>query len=229
MRQDSHCWSHFRQPKAMVVAAAISALLATSWTLWPQANPSAKISVASVDVPVVMHTDGGRLEVATVEVTESFIFEAAPRTFLGMDLGRTVSQVQVRVVYRFHIEMSKEWPIRFKESIAVVEAGEIKPTLPVAFDTETMVKVTSSGWGRFDKHENLAALELRMTPELKKRAAGYRTLAVDSARRSVGDFVRNWLIKNRHWQGGSAQSVQVYFPGETPPSGMTSQPTNALH
>lgn len=229
MRPDSPHVRHLWQPSAMVVAAAISGLLATSWVLWPHANPRAKMSVASANVPVVMHTSGGTLEVATVEVTESFMFEAAPRTFLGMNLGRTVSHLQVKVVYRFHIEMVKEWPIRFKDSSAVVEAGEIKSTLPVAFDTETMVKVTSSGWGRFDKHENLAALELRMTPELEKRAAGYRTLAVDSARRSVGDFVRNWLIKDRHWQRGSAQSVQVCFPGETPPSGMTSQPTNPLH
>lgn len=229
MRPDSFIRHLSRQPKSVVVGAALAALLAASWILWPHAKPSAKMSVASANVPVVMHTSGGLLEVATIEVTESFRFEAAPKTFLGLDLGQTVSHVQVRVIYRFHIEMAKEWPIRFKDSSAVVEAGEIKPTLPVAFDTETMVKETSSGWGRFDKHQNLAELELRMTPELEKRAAGFRTLAVDSARRSVGDFVRTWLIKERHWQRGSAQSVQVCFPGETLPSGMTSQPTDQLH
>lgn len=157
MRSDFPHWRHLRQPKAAVVGAAITALLAISWILWSHVNPSANCLV-------VMHTSGGRLEVATVEVTKSFSFEATPRTFLGMDLGRTISHVQVKVVYRFHIEIAKKWPIRIKNSSAVVEAGEIKPTLPVAFDTETLVKETSSGWGRLDKYENLAELELLTVP-----------------------------------------------------------------
>lgn len=135
-----------------------------------------------------------------------------------------MSHVQTKVVYRFHIEMAKEWPIRFQGTTAVVEAGEIKPTLPVAFDTATMEKQTKSGWARFDKHKNLDELERRMSPELEKRAHGYKALALESARKSVGDFVRTWLVKEQHWQQGATYSVQAVFPGEPSPSGTTARP-----
>jgi len=51
------------------------------------------------------------------------------------------------VVYRYHIDMAKEWPIRLQSNAAVVEAGEIRPTLPVAFDISTMQKETHGADG----------------------------------------------------------------------------------
>ena len=213
-----------RQRLTISIGALLVAVLGLIWLFWPKAKPSGSMTVATMDVPVVMHTSGGRLEVATVTATEGFKFDAPPKTLLGVDLGRTVSHVQTKVVYRFHIEMVKEWPIRFLGTTAVVEAGEIKPTLPVAFDTSTMQKQTKSGWARFDKHENLDELEHRMSPELEKRAHGYNGLALESARKSVGDFVRTWLVKEAQWKQGTDHAVQVVFPGEPVPSGTTTQP-----
>ena len=212
---------------AVATAAAAALLVLAGWVLWPKDKPQGRVSVTSADVPVVMHTSGGRLEVATVTATEIFRRDAPPSTFLGIDLGNTVSQVRVKVVYRYHIEMAREWPIRFRGAAAVVEAGEMKPTLPVAFDTATLEKETRSGWGRFDKHQNLDELERRMTPELDRRAEGYKSLALEAARRSVGDFVRTWLIKERLWPAGTTTSVQVVFPGEPAPAETTARPASA--
>ena len=131
-----------RQRYTLIALVAIVALFALGWLLWPSEKPTGKLSSAILDVPIVMHTAGGRLEVATVTATEAFQFEAPPQSFLGIDLGKTVSHVQAKVVYRYHIDMAKEWPVRFQGSSAVVEAGDIKPTLPVAFDTSTMQKET---------------------------------------------------------------------------------------
>jgi hypothetical protein len=58
----------------------------------------------------------------------------------------------------------------------MVEAGEIKSTQPVAFDTSTMQKETRSGWASSDKHENLADLERPLSPELELRSHGYTTV-----------------------------------------------------
>jgi hypothetical protein len=123
------------------------------------------ISGASASVPIVMHTSGGRLEVATATAKETFKL-ADPKELLGVSLGTTVSHVQVNVVYRYHIEMAKEWPIKLAEKIAIVEAGEIKADLPVAFDTRTMEKHTASGWARFNKQENLDELERSLSAQL---------------------------------------------------------------
>jgi len=198
----------------LVIAAVLAAVLL--WLLRPDEQAPTQPSGASVDVPVVMHTSGGRLEVATITATEAFKLDAPPKKLLGIDLGQTFSHIQVKVVYRFYIDMAKEWPIRLNGMTAVVEAGEIKPSLPVAIDTTTMEKQTRSGWARFDKHQNLDRLEQLLSPELEKRAYGYKKLALDSARQSVADFVRTWLIKEQRWQQGLPTTVQVLFPGETP-------------
>ena len=213
-----------RQRLASAIGALLFAALALTWLFWPKQKPTGQMIVATLDVPVVMHTSGGRLEVATVTAREAFTFDAPPKMLLGVDLGKTASHVQAQVVYRFHIEMAKEWPIRFLGTTAVVEAGEIEPTVPVAFDTSTMHKQTKSGWARFDKHENLDELERRMSPELEKRAHAYKGLALESARKSVGDFVRTWLVKEADWKEGAGYAVKVVFPGEPLPSETTNRP-----
>ena len=189
-------------------------ILLLGWMLWPSAKPRPVVSGGPLEVPVVMHTSGGRLEVATVTVTESFKLTAPAKSFLGIDLGETVSQIQAKVVHRFYIEMAKEWPVRFKGTTAIIEAGEIKPTLPVAFDTSTLEKYTTNSWARFDKQANLAELEKRMSPELEKRSYGYRALALPYARKSVADFAKTWLAKDPSWKALNITEIKVLFPGE---------------
>lgn len=176
--------------------------------------PSEKYTTASASVPLVMHTSGGRLEVATVTVTEAFKL-ANPKELLGIDLGTTVSQIQVPVIYRYFIEMAKEWPITPAGQSVMVQAGEIKTQLPVAFDTRTVEKYTTSGWARFNKTENLKKLERSLSPLLEARAPGYKKLALESARKSVSDFVTTWLLKHHPLPDGTAPRVQVFFPGES--------------
>ena len=211
----------------LIGLVAIVALFALVWLLWPSGKPTGTLSSATVDVPIVMHTSGGRLEVATVTAIEAFQLEAPPQSVLGIDLGRTVSHVQVKVVYRYHIDMAKEWPVRFQRNAAVVEAGAIQPTLPVAFDTSTMQTQTWSGWARFDKHENLAQLERRMSSELERRSRGYMHLALPAARQTIGAFVQNWLSRQRPWQSREIKEVKVVLPGDPPVSGITLRPTPA--
>jgi hypothetical protein len=175
-------------------------------------------SVVATEKPVVMRTKGGLLEVATVRALERFTREDS-RDFWGLDLGTTVSQIQVPVTYRFHIEMAREWPIEVRGRTAVARAPAIKPSLPVAFDTTLMEKYTKAGWARFNKEENLAALERSMTPTLAERASGdaYRGLAEDAARRTIAEFITTWLLKETDWKRDPAHKVVVLFPGEKPP------------
>jgi hypothetical protein len=172
-------------------------------------------SVSASGLPVVMRTPGGLLEIATVTVHERFK-RTDTKEFWGIPLGTTVSIIQVPVVYRYHIEMAKEWPIQLNGHTAVVRAGEVKPSLPPAIDTSRMEKYTQSGWARFNKDENLALLEKSITPELQARAhnAGIRQLAVDAGRQTVREFVTTWLLKEQGWKRDADHKVVVLFPGE---------------
>ncbi len=203
---------------AVVAAAAIA--LGIGWVAERIDGDKREVrsTLVAPEKPVVMRTKGGLLEVATVRALERFTREDS-RDFWGIDLGTTVSQIQAPVTYRFHIEMAREWPIEIRGRTAIARAPAIKPSLPVAFDTTLMEKYTRAGWARFNKEENLEALERSMTPMLAERAAGeaYRGLAEDAARKTIAEFITIWLLKETDWKRDPLYKVVVLFPGEKPP------------
>ncbi|CAM5797799.1 hypothetical protein RFUL19S_04981 [Rhizobacter fulvus] len=142
-----------------------------------------------------------------------------------LPLGRTKSHVQASVTYRYYIEMEKKWPVSISGKTAVVRSPEIKPSLPVAFDTATVEKYTESGWARFDKNENLRELEKTMTGQLQARALSpqYDQIVRDAARVTVKSFVATWLLGTRQWGTEPEYRVIVIFPGEPAPE-MTAKP-----
>lgn len=202
---------------ALGAAALVGAGLVLSRFVDPDRR-EVRSTLVAPEKPVVMRTKGGLLEVATVRALERFTREDS-RDFWGIDLGTTVSQIQVPVTYRFHIEMAREWPIELRGRTAIARAPAIKPSLPVAFDTAAMEKYTRAGWARFNKEENLEALERSMTPTLAERASGeaYRGLAEDAARRTIAEFITTWLLKETDWKRDPLHKVVVLFPGEKPP------------
>lgn len=180
-------------------------------------KPSAPVTGG---LPVVMTTDGGRLEVSTVTVYERFKRADALRLF-GMDIPGTTSDthVQLRVVYRYYIDMEKAWPLqRLEGGRWLVRAGAVRPSLPVAFDTRDLEVYTDKGWLRLDAQRNLTELLRTVSPELEARAKSpaYLQLATDAGRKAVADFVRTWLLQARQVPDAGQAKVTVLFPGETP-------------
>ncbi|MBK9246097.1 MAG: hypothetical protein IPM30_14885 [Burkholderiales bacterium] len=161
-----------------------------------------------------MPTAGGRLEVAAVAAREAFARSDPRVLFALVDLGTTVSEVRVDAVYRFHIGMEKAWPLRIVGKTCLVRAGAVRPTLPVAFDTSTVERRTASGWARFDKRENLEALERSLTQQLADRAPIYRQSAQEAGRAVVAEFVAEWLLRERHWVRDPEHRVVVLFDDE---------------
>ena len=203
-----------------IVIAAAAIALGLGWLAQRLDGDKREVrsSIVAPEKPVVMRTRGGLLEVATVRALERFTREDS-RDFWGIDLGTTVSEIQVPVTYRFHIEMAREWPIEVRGRTAIVRAPALKPSLPVAFDTTLMEKYTRAGWARFNKEENLEALQRSMTPTLAARASGdaYRGLAEDAGRKTIAEFVTIWLLKETDWKRDPAHTVVVLFPGEARP------------
>jgi hypothetical protein len=208
---------------ALMAICAIAAIAAAGWFTYSKYLPGAastiETSLVAPEVPVVMRTAGGLLEIAAVKVYERFT-RSDRKEFWGIDLGTTVSQIQVPVLYRYHIALEKEWPVSIRGKTALVNAGAVKASLPVAFDTAAMEKQTQSGWARFNKDENLALLERSITPQLQERAQSdrYRLLAIEAGRQTVAEFVTTWLLKEQKWKRDPEYQVIVLFPGESLPS-----------
>jgi hypothetical protein len=168
------------------------------------------------DPPVVSTTPGGLLEAATMRMVEDF-YKSDRRTWWGIYLGETVSHIQVAATYRYAVPLADPaWEIVTHGPICVVIAPDVRPSLPVAIDTGTMLEKTESGWARFDKQLNLEELRRSLSTELENRAndAARAALARDASRRTIGEFVEHWLAMRGQWHPGVFSAVKVYFPDE---------------
>lgn len=205
---------------AILVALAVASLALTStWRRDRQPPPSPTITTSSHSERfVVMPTAGGQLEIATVRVSETFTRSDSKLLFDFLDLGTTVSEVRVDAVYRFHIGMAKAWPLRVVGRTCLVRAGAVRPTLPVAFDSATIERRTSSGWARFDRAENLRLLESSLTALLAERAPLYAARAREAGRALVAEFVLEWLVREQQWRRDPEHRVVVVFDDEPGPA-----------
>lgn len=162
-----------------------------------------------------MHTNGGLLEVSTINVSERFESSKA-HSFLGAHLGNTATQIRVPVVYRYHIELAPEWKIRLRDKMFIVIAPPVKPSLPVAIQTTAIEKQSSGVWSVLTGNTLLDKLERSISPVLASRAVSpkYVRLQREASRKTVKEFVAKWLITQERWKLASAYPIQVYFADE---------------
>lgn len=206
---------------AAVVALVASIVAIVLWMFWPPTSPSADgqdwTAAWVSDPPVVETTPGGLLEVATLRMTEDF-YKSDRLTWWGIYLGETVSQVQVAATYRYGVPLSDPaWTIVTRGLVTVVVAPELQPSLPVAIDTATLREHTQNGWARFDKEVNLQELRRSVSETLAARASDptRAVLVREAGRRTIAEFVEQWLIGRSEWTSDVFSSVKVYFAGET--------------
>ena len=90
----------------------------------------------------------------------------------------------------------------------------VRPTLPPAINTGLMEKQGENGWARFDKNQRLDELERDMTGMLVKHAKSqaHLNLVREQCRKSVAEFVKNWLIQKSQWTN-TFDAIVVVFPG----------------
>lgn len=172
-------------------------------------------------VTEIISTNGDALEVATMETDETLTkFDMKTALNEVVYLGTTISEIRTPVVYRYHIRLSDPWQLRAVQGGFVVHAPSLRPSLPPSIRTEGMEKKSEAGWLRFNAAENLAALEKELTPALEKRAGNpaHINLVRETARKSVVEFVKKWLLKDSRDSAESAGFITVIFPDEPEPA-----------
>lgn len=180
-----------------------------------------KVQTASIlllqetDIPVTFRTEGGLLEVAGMTKYENLLREDNLRWWF-VSWGTTVSQIRVEATYRYHVKLSGTWRVRIKDSLCIVEAPKLEPTLPVAIDTEKTVHKTERGWARFNEDENLELLRKSVSGKLKEMALRpeYLNLVRESARKTVEEFIETWLLQENLWEVSEWHMIKVVFPDE---------------
>lgn len=199
--------------------SALAAIVVALFLVWPRPVAPAGRDWSAVwrsEPPVVSTIPGGLLETATLRMSEHF-YRSDSRTWWGIHLGTTVSQIEATAVYRYGVPLDDPaWQVVTRGAVAVVVAPDLRPGLPVAIDTATLRERTESGWARFDERVQLDALRRSLSAELEGRAGDPArvALAAEASRRTIAEFVEHWLLARGEWRPGVFSSVKVYFAGE---------------
>lgn len=181
-------------------------------------------------LPTLTREKGGRLELATLTATETFSRTDNLTTAWGwLDLGTTVSEIRVPATYRYYLRLQGDWRLDVHSNICIVYPPSIHPTLPPAFNTLRMEKRSDRGWARFNADEQMAQLEKDITATLATYAGDKRHLDMvrEDCRKTVAEFVRDWLLREQQWRDDRFNSIKVIFPDEqkTLPAPKDTQPT----
>lgn len=200
----------------LVLALVLSGLGFYVYKLYPRINQSSKTSTTQGTELISIRTAGGTMEVAALKTTERFI-RTDTKNFGGISLGETISQINVPVYYRYHINLAEAMPVACNaQKICIVHVNELQATLPVAFDSTKMEKYTANGWARFNKNHNLLLLEQSITPVLATRAElnHYKQQAQELGRKTISEFVQKWLLKEKQWRENTNYKIIVLYPNE---------------
>lgn len=202
-----------------LTVAGVSNFILDARTPWSQ-TPGDVVSGLGEEI-LVMRTPGGLLEVSTIHANEHFD-QTFTYSLLGIEIGRTVPHIQVPAVYRYHIELAPEWPVRRLDRVFTVVAPAVKPSLPVAVDLAHMQKDVGGSWVlvALNADDDLDALERQITAKLATKAdsAVYLQMQREQARQTVTEFVRKWLMTQGRWHNASDLAIQVRFADESGPS-----------
>lgn len=182
---------------------------------WQMAHPAKPTVQSSSENSVVMRTPGGLLEVSTISTDERFD-SSTTHTVLGVPVGKTVAQIRVPAVYRYHIALANEWTFRLAGKALVVIAPRIQPSLPVAINTGKLESFTSGIWSPLTGTEATDALQKSITAHLASKAVSPQLILLqrESARKTVTEFVHKWVIQQAKWQGNEAPAILVFFEDE---------------
>ena len=179
-------------------------------------------------LPQLSSEPGGRLEVAALTVNESFAKSDHLITAWGkLDLGTTMTEIKVPATYRYYVRLHDPWKLEVTSNICIVRAPRLHPSLPPAIDTAHMEKKSERGWGRLNAAEQMDQLEKDITPTLSTYAADSKHLALvrEECRKTVAQFVRDWLLKEQQWRDDRFNAIKVVFADETETNLSTLPPT----
>ena len=162
-------------------------------------------------------TNGDILEVAVAERNET-LTRSDMKTILfnTVYLGTTTTEVRVPAVFRYHIKLSDEWKLGSRDRTCVVIAPKIRASDPPSIRTDRMETQTTKGWMRFNAAANQAALQKNITPLLSQRAGNSTHIdeVREGARKSVAEFVKNWLISEDQWKEKGFTNIVIVFADE---------------
>jgi hypothetical protein len=195
--------------------------------LFKQRDPLNEVFTASL--PELSRTMGGKLEIASFKMTE--VFERTDFEDFVIPLGETRSTIRVPVTYTYHIELHDPWALDVTNGICYVTAPPLKHNVP-AIHTDGLVKrVESDFLTRFkpglDPQRRMDEFEKTLTPRMWVNAGSPKYVAIvrEDCRKTVGEFVRDWILMDDRYESYDIDTLKIVFPDEVGKEEARSLPT----
>ncbi len=186
-----------------------------AYRFWPKPVPPPE-PVVSNDIPVVIRTNGGMLEVAKVKHRRTF------------NLSQTLSVLEVKVPFckaaasytvdthiTYRVRLAKDWQAQYRNQRLELTVPKLEPAIPVALDTSgvsaTVRKCPLVPPGIQDD------LLKTVSTTIDKDAWNPRYLNLarnEGARDTVREFARKWLITQKGYEIPLDVPIDVKFEGE---------------
>lgn len=202
--------------KIILALALLGLGFGSGWHFRPPEPPTSTVVMPPKEEPIVMRTNGGLLEVSTINATEVFQ-RSTHTTIFDIPLpGPTTSEIRAKATYRYHVALAPEWKFIRRENTIVVIAPPVKPSLPVAIDTATIEGNSRGVWSAITGNAAIQALQRTITASLAQKAADptYIALQREHARKTVAEFVQKWVLSQDKWKNAN-YSIQVFFADES--------------
>lgn len=164
-----------------------------------------------------LNSSGMNLELTSMQVVETiYRTDAKNALWDSVYLGTTTTEIRVPVTYRYYLDLVGPWELDVSGQSCIVKAPAFKPTLPPAIHTQRLQKRSERGWARFNESQQMTALERSITPTIQKYANDFRhrDLVREACRKKVGEFVRDWLLREDQWRTDRFHSIRVVFADE---------------
>ncbi|MEM1297467.1 MAG: hypothetical protein AAGH89_19025 [Verrucomicrobiota bacterium] len=221
------CFGMIAACTLILMLGAVSVYYLTAQGLWKFGQGLVNISENFLNENITQtfiaaHMDAktsNKLETATAEVRETFTDTRKWRVFDLDVAGSSIdTTLNVNATYRYHVTLDGCWELSQIGSTCVVVAPPVTPTLPVAFDSGKQEwNIKTSSWLRsFDSNAGRRRLETTITSKLEDRASSEEALqkAREPSRKSIANFIKNWLNSEEQWRQGGFTEIKVLFPDE---------------
>ncbi len=183
----------------------------------------------SASLPEFSRTVGGKLEIASFKITESFV-QTDFEDFI-IPLGQTKSEIRVPVTYTYHIKLHDPWNLRVTNGICIALAPAVRHGVPAIHTGGMVKKVQADFLTRLkpgaDPQKRLDEFERSLTAKLWVNAGNpkYQAMVREEGRKTVGEFVRDWILKENRWKKYDIKTLRILFPDELNSPDVESLPT----
>lgn len=168
--------------------------------------------------------EGRLLELAQLRTHET-LTETLSRNWLGLDMQSTV-RLDAPVIYRYGVRWDTGWQITLTAGadslrrVCLVDAPPLEPFQPPTVDTSGFLVATEEQILGPDTGPARDALLRRFTPHVSRIATTpeYRAIVRELARKTLVDYVEQWLLNSRLVDPGTEVTVYARFADDTPDS-----------